>query len=65
MLSKDYKISVDAIRTARRQAKHTQKKAGEVIYCTRRAWQQWERGDRDMQLAFFELYLVKTGQLIL
>jgi len=38
----------------------TQTQAADVVYVTRRAWQLWEAGDRRMNLAFFELFQIKT-----
>lgn len=36
------------IRAARAAAGLTQKQAGELIWCTARTWQDWERGERRM-----------------
>jgi putative transcriptional regulator len=51
------------ITQARKQAGLTQTQAAELIYKGLRTWQQWERGDRDMDPALFELFLLKTGQI--
>lgn len=52
----------DQVKAARTAAGHSQKQAGETIYKGLRTWQQWEKGDRVMDPAFFELYLIKTDQ---
>jgi DNA-binding transcriptional regulator YiaG len=60
-------ISPDSeqIKQARGQAGLTQAQAAELIYKGLRTWQQWERGDRDMDPALFELFRLKTGQISL
>jgi hypothetical protein len=37
----------------------TQTQAAALIYCTLRAWQDWEGGQRRMHPAFFELFELK------
>lgn len=51
------------IRKARQGAGLTQAAAAEKIYKTRRAWENWEGGVAPMDPAWFELFLIKTGQL--
>jgi DNA-binding transcriptional regulator YiaG len=51
-----------AIRSAREQAGLTQTRAAAVIYKKLRTWQDWESGKNSMDAAFFELFLLKTGQ---
>jgi DNA-binding transcriptional regulator YiaG len=34
-----------------------------ALHTSRRAWQQWETGDREMHDAFFELISLKVDQL--
>lgn len=48
---------------ARKAAVLTQEQAGALVYHSRRAWQNWELGTRDMDPAVFELFQIKTGQL--
>lgn len=48
---------------AREKAGLTQTDAARVIYCTLRAWQDWEGGQRRMHPAFIELFRIKTGQI--
>lgn len=48
------------IRAAREAAGLTQTRAGAVVHVTLRAWQLWEAGQREMHLAFWELFLIKT-----
>lgn len=51
------------VRAARRAAGLTQTEAAALIYCSMRAWQEWERGTRAMHPAMWELFGVKTPQL--
>jgi len=37
----------------------SQKYAAELIHCSLRSWQQWEKGDRKMHPAFWELFKIK------
>ena len=53
----------EGISASRISAGLTQTQAAAVIYCSLRAWQQWESGERRMHPAFFELFLKKTGQI--
>jgi len=48
-----------AIRKARLKVGLSQKEAGATIYKAERTWQQWERGDRSMDPAFWELFNIK------
>ena len=48
------------VAAARLEAGQTQTEAAAVIYCTLRAWQDWEGGQRRMHPAFWELWLLKT-----
>ena len=52
----------DAIRAARAIAGLSQTQAAALIYCTLRAWQEWEAGNRRMHPAFWELFRIKTQQ---
>lgn len=52
----------EQIKAARTAAGHTQTEAAAVIYKQVLAWQRYESGAREMDLAYFELYLLKTGQ---
>lgn len=54
-------ISED-IRAARKHAGDTQEQAGQRVYAGRRTWQDWENGVAQINLAAWELYLIKTGQ---
>lgn len=51
----------DVIKAARLAVGLTQKAAGEVVFTSLRAWQQWEYGERTMHLAFWFLFLYKTA----
>lgn len=48
---------------AREVAGLTQTKAGEVIYGSLRAWQDYESGARRLHPGLYELFLAKTGQM--
>ena len=52
----------EQIKNARLAAKMTQKQAAETLYINLKSWQKYESGDRSMYPAFFELFLIKTGQ---
>ena len=43
----------------RKKAGLTQTQAAESIYKKLRTWQQWEKGDREMDPALFELFNIK------
>ena len=47
------------IRTARDSAGLTQTEAACLIYATRRAWQEWEAGNRRMHPGLWELFNIK------
>lgn len=48
------------IKLARKAAGLTQSQAAAIIYRTKRNWQQWEGGERRMDLALWELFGIKT-----
>ena len=50
------------VKSARVAAGLTQKQAAAVIYKKLLAWQRYESGDRAMDAAYWELFLIKTGQ---
>lgn len=54
------KPRLDEIIKARKDAGLTQTQAGDLIYKSCRAWQQYEKGDREIDLAYWELFLIKT-----
>lgn len=39
-----------------------QDKCAELLHTSRRAWQQWEKGERRMHPAFFELAEIKERE---
>ncbi|NCC05838.1 MAG: XRE family transcriptional regulator [Proteobacteria bacterium] len=51
------------IRAARHRAGLTQAQAGATIGSTRRAWQEWEAGRRNMPNAKWELFLRKSREV--
>ena len=55
----------DEIERARTVACHTQAQAAALVYASDRTWRSWvskEKNHRQMPLAAFELYLIKTNQ---
>lgn len=38
-----------------------QDRCADMLHTSRRAWQQWEKGDRKMHPAFWELALIKSS----
>lgn len=48
------------IRLARTKAELTQAEAAALIYCSTRAWEDWEAGRRAMHPAFLELFRLKS-----
>lgn len=53
--------TAEMILLAREAAGLTQEAAALVVYTSWRTWQDWERGERRMHPAFWELFLLKTG----
>jgi DNA-binding transcriptional regulator YiaG len=52
----------EQVKAARTEAGHTQAQAAALVHAgSYRSWQDWERGQRPMPLAAWELYLIKTG----
>lgn len=51
----------EQIKAARTAAGHNQSQAAETIYKGLRTWQQWEKGDRVMDPALYELYCNKAN----
>lgn len=56
------KPTPEQIKEARKRSGLTQTEAADVIYKQLLAWQRYEAGDRGMDAALFELFLLKTGQ---
>lgn len=52
----------DEIRAAREAAGLTQSAAAALVHANLRSWQKWEAGERAMHTAFWELFLIKSGQ---
>ncbi len=50
----------EQIKKARKDAGLTQTQAADLIYKSCRAWQQYEKGDREMDKALFELFMIKA-----
>ena len=51
------------IAAAREAAQLTQQQAGELVHTDNRTWRRWEAGDRAINLASWELFLLKTKQI--
>lgn len=47
----------------RKDAGLTQSQAAALIYSELRTWQHWEKGDRSMHPALFELFQIKISNL--
>lgn len=53
----------EQIKKSRLNAGLTQDQAAAVIYKKLLAWQRYESGDRAMDAAYYELFLIKTRQI--
>ncbi|MCD2453545.1 MAG: helix-turn-helix domain-containing protein [Methylicorpusculum sp.] len=53
--------STEQIKKSRMDAGLTQSQAASLIYSELRTWQHWEKGDRVMHPAFFELFTIKSA----
>ena len=51
------------VKSARIAAGLTQTRAAAVIHKKLLAWQRYESGDRSMDCALYELFMLKTGQV--
>lgn len=49
------------VKAARLAAGLTQTQAAALVYKTLSGWQRWEQGERDMDPALWELFLIKAG----
>jgi DNA (cytosine-5)-methyltransferase 1 len=54
--------SPQEIKEARKAAGHTQTQAAAVVGKAKMTWWHWEKGRAPMDEAWWELYLLKTGQ---
>lgn len=50
----------EQVKKARIDSGLTQSQAASLIYSELRTWQHWEKGDRAMHPAFFELFYIKA-----
>ena len=57
------KPTAQALRDAREAAGLSQAQAAALLYRSLRNWQQWELGERRIDPALWELFMLKTGQL--
>ncbi|ECJ5891863.1 helix-turn-helix domain-containing protein [Salmonella enterica subsp. salamae] len=51
------------MRAARLSASLTQSEAAKLVYSSLNAWSQWERGERKMHPAIWELFQIKSSQI--
>ena len=56
------KILPERIRYIRKKAGLTQKEAAALIDVSVQTWYEWERGNGNMHLAYYELFLIETNQ---
>lgn len=49
------------IKEARQAAGLTQTQAAKLVHVVLSSWQRWEAGERKMHPAYWELFLIKTG----
>lgn len=52
--------SPEQIAEARQAAGLTQSASADLLHTSTRSWQQWEKGDRRMHPAFWELFKIKA-----
>ena len=52
----------EAVRAARAAAGLTLAQASDLVFVHIQTWAKWESAQREMHAAFFELFLLKTGQ---
>lgn len=57
--------SKEQIRSARLAVGLTALEAATMVHRSRRNWFQWEKDERKIDLACWELFLLKTGQMAL
>lgn len=50
------------IKKARTAAGLTQTQAAKLVHVVLSSWQRWEAGERKMHPAYWELFLIKTGE---
>ena len=48
------------IHEARQRAGLTQSAAGALVHSSERAWRKWEKGERKMHRAIWELFVMKV-----
>lgn len=53
----------DEIKQARKEAGLTQTQAAELVHAKMRTWQDWEGGKAKINLAAWELFLIKKVKL--
>lgn len=56
------KPTSEQVCAAREAAGLTLAAAAALVHANTRSWQKWEAGERAMHPAFWELFLIKSGQ---
>lgn len=54
--------TTDQISAAREQSGLTQQKAADLVHVDIRTWRRWEDGERAVNLAAWELFLLRSHQ---
>lgn len=57
--------TAEQVKAARNACKQTTVSAANTVYITLRQWQKYEAGAASMPPAVFELYMIKTGQMVI
>jgi putative transcriptional regulator len=58
-------ILAEALKAARGKSGLTQSEAAGLLYTSTNSWQNWEQGRYPMPPGLYELFLLKTGRLLL
>jgi DNA-binding transcriptional regulator YiaG len=58
-------IRPEKVKAARKASGLTQAEAAPLVYTSIDNWQNWEQGRNVMARAIYELFLLKTGQILL
>jgi DNA-binding transcriptional regulator YiaG len=57
-------VTPKQVRQAREHTKLSAEKAGELVYVSGRMWRKYESGEAPINLAVWELFLIKTNQVL-
>ncbi|MFV3292444.1 MULTISPECIES: hypothetical protein [Pseudomonas] len=53
----------DNIRRTRLSLRMSETAAGALVYVSRESWRLYEKGETNIKMGLWELFLIKTGQL--